>query len=146
MIADVQQFCRSGRPVYAECGGMMFLSRSIAVDGLSYPMAEVLPLSIEMSSRLVKFGYVQVRFTRDSLLGPAGMETTGHSFHYSKIHTAGNVETSYSLQYLGARMAEAEGYSVGNVLASYIHLHFRSNPQLARHFVDAAFSRKLSMV
>ena len=144
MIADVQQFCRSGRPVYAECGGMMFLSQSIAVDGAPYAMAGVLPLSIEMSPRLVKFGYVRVRFTRDCILGPAGMETTGHSFHYSKIHAAENVEMAYSLQYLGARMVEPEGYSNGNVLASYIHLHFRSNHQLAKHFVDAAFSRKLT--
>jgi cobyrinic acid a,c-diamide synthase len=56
MIASVQQFCRSGRPVYAECGGMMFLVDSIVTDGVSYPMAGFLPLRIEMSSRLVKFG------------------------------------------------------------------------------------------
>jgi len=138
MIAAVQQFCHSGRPVYAECGGMMFLANNIVIDGGSYPMAGVLPLNIEMSPGLVKFGYVRVRFDRDCILGPAGTQATGHSFHYSKIQSVGAIDQVYSLEYTLARKCEQEGYVVGNVLASYVHLHFRTNRALARNFVRRA--------
>jgi cobyrinic acid a,c-diamide synthase len=140
MIADVQQFCRSGRPVYAECGGMMFLSNGIITNGVSYPMAGVLPLSIEMSSKLVKFGYVKVQFNRDCILGPAHTEATGHSFHYSTIKSATETDMAYTLEYLRAGRIEQEGFSVGNVLASYVHLHFRSNHRLAKHLIGAALA------
>jgi cobyrinic acid a,c-diamide synthase len=117
---------------------MMFLASNIVTDGISYPMASVLPLSIEMSPRLVKFGYVKVKLNRDCILGSAGMEAIGHSFHYSKIQSAADIATAYSLQYLGAGNIEQEGYSVGNVLASYIHIHFRTNRQLPEHLIRTA--------
>jgi cobyrinic acid a,c-diamide synthase len=142
MIASVRQFCCSGRPVYAECGGMMFLANSIVAAGISYPMAGVLPLNIEMSSRLVKFGYVKVRFNRDCILGPAETEATGHSFHYSKIESASETGMAYSLQYLRAGRREEEGYVLGNVLASYVHLHFRTNHRLPKHLIHAALTAK----
>jgi cobyrinic acid a,c-diamide synthase len=142
MIASVREYCRSGRPVYAECGGMMFLAESIVAGDVSYPMAGVLPLQIEMSSRLVKFGYVKVSFIRDCILGPAGTEAIGHSFHYSKIQAAAETEMAYALQYLRAGRMEEEGYAIGNVLASYVHLHFRTNRQLPNYLIHAALTRK----
>jgi cobyrinic acid a,c-diamide synthase len=138
MIAEVQEFCQSGRPVYAECGGMMFLAKDIVADGTTYPMAGVLPLSIEMSPRLVKFGYVRVRFNSDCILGPAGTVATGHSFHYSKIQSVGEIDKAYALEYIRAGRFEQEGYVAGNVLASYVHLHFRTNRTLAGSFIHAA--------
>jgi cobyrinic acid a,c-diamide synthase len=142
MIAAIRQFCQSGRPVYAECGGMMFLAKDIVADGKTHPMAGVLPLHIEMSPRLVKFGYVRVRFGRDSILGPAGTKATGHSFHYSKIQSVGAIDRAYSLEYIRAGRSEQEGYAVGNVLASYVHLHFRTNRQLPQHLIRAALEGK----
>jgi cobyrinic acid a,c-diamide synthase len=111
LLGAVQRFCRAGLPVYAECGGMMFLANTIVTDGVSYPMAGVLPLSIEMSDRLVKFGYVKVRFNRNCILGPVETEATGHSFHYSKIQPDAETGRSYSLQYLRSGRMEEEGYS-----------------------------------
>ncbi len=137
MLEEVREFVASGKPVYAECGGMLYLSESLAVDGESHTMAGVLPLSMRMTDRLVQFGYVTVEFTEDCLLGRKGAVVRGHSFHYSRIVSRGEIETSYRVQYSMSRKEELEGFRQRNVLASYIHLHFRANPALAENFVSA---------
>jgi cobyrinic acid a,c-diamide synthase len=137
MLEEVREFVASGKPVYAECGGMLYLSESLAVDGESYTMAGVLSLSMQMTDRLVQFGYVTVEFTEDCLLGRRGTVVRGHSFHYSRIASRGEIETSYQVQYSMSRKEELEGFRQRNVLASYIHLHFRANPAVAENFVAA---------
>jgi cobyrinic acid a,c-diamide synthase len=137
MLNEVRAFAASGRPIYAECGGMLYLSESLRVDDTSYAMARVLPLSMQMTERLVQFGYVTVEFTEDCLLGPKGTVVRGHSFHYSRIASQGEVQTSYHVQYSMSGKEEMEGFRQGNVLASYIHLHFRANPAVAENFVAA---------
>jgi cobyrinic acid a,c-diamide synthase len=98
-------------------------------------MAGVLPHSMQMTERLVKFGYVTVEFTADCLLGRKGTIVRGHSFHHSQIVSQGEVETSYHAQYSLSGKEEMEGFRRGSVLASYIHLHFRANPAVAENFV-----------
>ncbi|MCU1248765.1 MAG: cobyrinate a,c-diamide synthase [Edaphobacter sp.] len=137
MLEEVRTFAASGRPVYAECGGMLYLSESLSVDEGSYAMAGVMPLSIQMTDRLVQFGYVTVEFTEDCLLGRKGTVVRGHSFHHSRIALQGNVSTNYHVQYSISGKEELEGFRHGNVLASYIHLHFRANPAVAENFVAA---------
>jgi cobyrinic acid a,c-diamide synthase len=138
MIEELRRFCASGRPVYAECGGMMYLARTILCDGTAHAMAGVLPLEIEMSKSLVKFGYVEATFTRSCALGPAGTSAVGHSFHYSRISAEPEAQTAYALRSLRSGKTEQEGYCTANVLGSYVHLHFRSNRSLASNFVSSA--------
>jgi cobyrinic acid a,c-diamide synthase len=135
MLEEVRAFAASGRPVYAECGGMLYLSESLSAEEQCYAMAGVLPLSMQMTDKLVQFGYVTVEFTEDCLLGPKGTVVRGHSFHHSRIASQGNVATSYHVQYSMSGEEELEGFRRGNVLASYIHLHFRANPAVAENFV-----------
>jgi cobyrinic acid a,c-diamide synthase len=137
MLDEVRTFAASGRPVYAECGGMLYLSESLSVDEDSYAMAGVLPLSMQMTDRLVQFGYVTVEFTEDCLLGRKGTVVRGHSFHHSRMASQGDVATNYHVQYSMSGKEEREGYRQGNVLASYIHVHFRANPAVAENFVAA---------
>ena len=137
MLEDVRGFADSGKPVYAECGGMLYLSESLAVGGESYTMAGVLPLSMQMTDRLDRFGYVTVELTENCLLGRKGTVVRGHSFHYSRIASRGEIESSYHVQYSMSGKEELEGFCKRNVLASYIHLHFRANPAVAENFVAA---------
>ncbi len=140
LLAEVRAFAASGHPVYAECGGMLYLAEKLkTTDNAAWPMAGILPLRLEMSPRLVDFGYVTVTFTEDCLLGPAGTEVRGHSFHYSRVaYAAEDLATCYSVQYSLSGKTQAEGYGGGSVLASYVHLHFRANPEVARNLVAAA--------
>ena len=135
MLEEVRAFAASGKPIYAECGGMLYLSHSLSVEAESYAMAGVLPLSMQMTDKLVQFGYVTVEFTKDCLLGRKGTVVRGHSFHYSRIASQGDLRTSYHVQYSLSGKEEMEGFQQGNVLASYIHLHFRANPAMAENFV-----------
>jgi cobyrinic acid a,c-diamide synthase len=137
MQAAVKRFIESGRAVYAECGGLMYLAQSIqGRDGRTWPMIGALPFTVIMTERLQRFGYVEVTLTHDCVLGAAGTTARGHSFHCSRIaDVPADIPQSYRLRYTLAGTEEAEGFSVGSVLASYIHLHFQSNPSLAPEFV-----------
>jgi cobyrinic acid a,c-diamide synthase len=141
MREQVRAFAARGSVVYAECGGMIYLARSLeTVDGAIHAMAGVLPLRLEMTPRLVDFGYVEVELTRDCLLGPRGTEIRGHSFHTSRIVVGAEdrtLETSYRVRFSLSGKERAEGFARGNVLASYAHLHFRANPAVGPHLMQA---------
>jgi cobyrinic acid a,c-diamide synthase len=135
----IATFVERGGPVYAECGGLMYLGRHLRLrDGDNLPMVGVLPFGTALTDRLVRFGYTEVSFASDCLLGRAGASARGHSFHYSTIDGAPDADCVYRLRSTLSGAESAEGYVVGNVLASYIHLHFLSNPELSVNFVRAA--------
>ena len=139
MLQQVKAFAHSGRPVYAECGGMIYLAKHLtAADGTQHPLTGVLDMAAEMTPKLVQFGYVTVELTRDCLLGPAGLTLRGHSFHYSRLTSPPNLPRSYRVLYSLSGRQEEEGYDLGNVLGSYVHLHFRAHPTIARNFVNQA--------
>ncbi|MDE3181367.1 MAG: cobyrinate a,c-diamide synthase [Acidobacteriota bacterium] len=137
MLAAIRKFGDEGGPIYAECGGLMLLAEEVVNrDGQSFPMVGLLPLRVQMTERLVKFGYAEVCLTADSLWGVAGAKARGHSFHCSTITEAGNTEQQYHIRYSLGGLREQEGFRVKNVLASYIHLHFLSNPDMPASLVE----------
>jgi len=139
MLDSVRAFAAAGSPVYAECGGMIYLAKQLtSADGAVHQMAGVLPLEMTMTGKLVQFGYVTVALTSDCLIGPAGLTVRGHSFHYSRLSNHTDLSTNYRVQYSLSGKEEAEGFSACNVLASYIHLHFRAAPSIAQRLVEAA--------
>jgi cobyrinic acid a,c-diamide synthase len=139
MLASIKRAAEEGLPIYAECGGLMYLAREIVTqESASFPMAGVLPITAQMTDRLVNFGYTEVSFTSDCLIGPAGAKARGHSFHCSRIADVGPVEYAYQARNSMTGREEPDGLRVKNVLASYIHLHFLSNPGMADAFVKNA--------
>ncbi|HEX4650547.1 MAG TPA: cobyrinate a,c-diamide synthase [Granulicella sp.] len=140
MREQVRAFAASGGVIYAECGGMMYLANSLAtLDGGVHAMAGVLPMAMEMTPRLVDFGYVEVALTRDCLLGLRGTAIRGHSFHTSRIVAGsgdGAIEASYHVRFSLSGKEQAEGFARGKVLASYAHLHFRANPAVVPHLMQ----------
>ncbi|MGA7577905.1 MAG: cobyrinate a,c-diamide synthase [Desulfobaccales bacterium] len=128
-----------GLPIYAECGGLMYLSREIRdLEGQSHPMAGLLPFRVRMLPRLKTLGYREVTLRTAGLLGPAGTKARGHEFHYSEIEAeTGDVPRLYQIAGRQGGAPPPEGYCLGNVLASYVHLHFSSNPEVARHLVQS---------
>jgi cobyrinic acid a,c-diamide synthase len=147
MLRAVRERAGADLPIYAECGGLMYLSGEIHdVEGERHAMAKVLPFGVRMLPRLKALGYREVALTADGLLGPAGTRARGHEFHYSEI-IAEPADLSRLYQLTARRGGEPvrEGYAVNRVLASYVHLHFGSNPEVARHFVGRCrrFKEKL---
>ncbi len=140
----LKQGAVGGLPIYAECGGLMYLAREILdLEGRAHPMAGVLPFTVRMLPRLKALGYREVTLTAPGLLGPAGTTARGHEFHYSEIlGEPDDVARLYRLTPRRGGAAVSEGYGDGNVLASYVHLHFGSNPEVARHLVASCRAYK----
>jgi cobyrinic acid a,c-diamide synthase len=139
MLRDVRTFGSTGKPIYAECGGLMYLARAIhTLAGRYFPMAALLPVEVMMRDRLVALGYVEVETQTPSMLGPAGARFRGHQFRYSEIgDLPSEVGTTYSVRKRRSGEVIREGYSRGSVLASYVHAHWASNAAVAAAFVRA---------
>jgi cobyrinic acid a,c-diamide synthase len=137
MLQAVREAALAGLPIYAECGALMYLSREVQdLAGNRYPLAGVLPFEVRMLQRLKALGYREVTLAADTLLGPAGLRVRGHEFHYSEIvGECGETALVYDLTPRPGTPPRKEGFQVGQVLASYVHLHFGSNPEVARQFV-----------
>jgi len=130
MRQSVRRFIEDGGRFYAECGGLMYLAQSI--EGSK--MVGILPTEIRLSDRLVNFGYCDVTTTQPSILGPAGTRVRGHQFHYSRCEPL-SVTPVYAIRQ-GAR-EYGEGWVLPNGLASYVHLHFLSNPTIVRNVLES---------
>jgi cobyrinic acid a,c-diamide synthase len=142
MLEAIRGFTRQGRPVYAECGGLMYLGLGIQdLEGNRYELAGLLPAWTRMLDRLKSLGYAEVVLSADSLFGPPGTILRGHEFHYSELVEDPCAESRWSRVYqVGRRRGServAEGYARGRILASYVHLHFGSNLSAARAFIAA---------
>lgn len=141
MRQAILQKINEGMPVYAECGGLMYLSESLrGFEGKAFPMVNALPLKVQMDRKRLHLRYIEIKTTASTLLGPKGTVARGHEFHYSSV-----VSNRYrgSMIYQGVNSAGekfAEGYAYGNLLASYCHLHFRSNPLMPTFFVQACWN------
>ncbi len=136
---EIQENSRNGMPIYAECGGFMYLGNKIQnTDSGNFPMCGCFPFTTTMFTRLKSLGYREVSLTAETLLGPVGTRIRGHEFHYSGIQEApenDHAETVYAVSdRLGAGTL-ATGYRVRRTLGSYIHLHFGSRPEAAAHWV-----------
>ena len=134
----VQQLVERGYPLYAECGGLMYLCEALEdAGGTVHPMAGVLPTRVSLRPSRLSLGYADVAFTADTPLGARGTSGRGQEFHFSTLEPVPNdVRRVYRVAPVHGP-ARAEGYLVRRALMSYVHLHFASNPALARGFVEA---------
>jgi cobyrinic acid a,c-diamide synthase len=143
LLRDIRDFAQANKPIYAECGGLMYLAETLTtIEGQRYPMTAILPVAVEMTKSLVHFGYADVAFSEDCLLGEEGTIVRGHSFHCSRVVTDDSLHCAYHVHYSLSNRREEEGFVSGRVLASYIHLHFRCNPSLVSSFLRHAASAR----
>jgi len=138
---EIRGLAEKGFPIYAECGGFMFLCQGIQdTEGSFYPMAGVYPFTVRMLSRLKSLGYREVTLAASCPLGSSGRTIRGHEFHYSEmIEEPAGVQFTYTIANRAGRDAHREGFLVNNTLGSYVHLHFGSNPAVAENFVRLCF-------
>jgi cobyrinic acid a,c-diamide synthase len=130
--AEVAAVAASGRPVLAECGGLLYLSEEL--DG--QPMCGVLPIRARMTERLT-LGYREATVHAATPWLDAGERVRGHEFHYSQIEPShGGEQAAWTLAARGS--VRAEGFAAGAVQASWLHVHWAAFPRIAQRFVRAA--------
>ncbi len=140
MRAAICAAAARGLPIYAECGGLMYLTEAVVdAAGASYPLLGLLPGRSVMTPRLT-LGYRTVRATADSWLWRAGETVRGHEFHYSVWQDRPErLAPLYTCLPDAFRPDERpEGAQWANILASYIHIHWLACPHVAGRFVAAA--------
>ena len=139
MGQSIKEAAISGMPIYAECGGFMYLMEGMRdFSGREYPMAGVFPGVAAMNQKLQMVGYVTAELQQDTVLGPKGTKIRGHEFHFSSEL---EVDASCPRAFLFTRLRNGAvypaGYVKGNAVGSYLHLHFAGCPKAAENFVAA---------
>jgi cobyrinic acid a,c-diamide synthase len=126
----------SGMPVYAECGGLMYMTRAVTdFEGNRYDMAEIIPGECRMQKKRAALGYVTATALEDSILAARGEVLRGHEFHYSILELEQSVPGAYHLSKEGVAGRHTDGYVSGNILASYLHINFAGHPEAAGRFI-----------
>jgi cobyrinic acid a,c-diamide synthase len=134
LLDDVQQRAAHGLTIWAECGGLLWLSRSL--DDRS--LANVIPADGRMTDRL-SLGYRRATMRVDTPLAPAGTELKGHEFHYSTLDPAGD-----ALDLSGRFGQGRAGFASPTLLASYVHFHLAATPEVAERFVRTAAAGRVT--
>ncbi|MBC2191537.1 cobyrinate a,c-diamide synthase [Listeria sp. FSL L7-0229] len=128
-----------GIPIYAECGGLMYLGSALEMNDAQYEMVGVFSGISEMTTRLRKFGYCTAKPLEDTLIGKKGTAIRGHEFHHSVFETTETPCLQLSKKRDGEIVKEWQGgYQKGNTFASYLHIHFYQNPAILMHMFEAA--------
>ena len=122
---------------------------SVAASSLvpTPPAGAIIPGVAAMAERLQAIGYVEVETRADSILGPARTRFRGHQFRYSTLEGtdgANRIDRIYHVTPRWGGAPFAEGYRVGNVVASYVHAHLASNPAVAEALIGACASSRVA--
>lgn len=135
----LREAASAGLPVYAECGGLMYLAKELVVDGVSRPMAGVLDLTVEQTASPRGHGYVSAQVEAANPFFERGTTLRGHEFHYSRVVQGGDRSATVLRLERGTGLGDArDGVCVGNVWASYLHIHALGTPAWAPALVALA--------
>ncbi|MDA8442188.1 MAG: cobyrinate a,c-diamide synthase, partial [Peptococcaceae bacterium] len=136
MLQSIRAAHAQGKPIYAECGGLMYLCQEIcSFEGESYAAVGIIPAQTSMQKRLQGMGYRTGIMQCATVLGPMGTVVKGHEFHYSATRYAEGNARAYQIAAADGADQGLEGYVAPNLLASYLHLNLAGQPELAEHFI-----------
>lgn len=147
LLAANESFRRSlclaaenGLPIYAECGGFIYLGESLTLDDVSYPMVGALPVAFKMERRPQGHGYTVLEVVRENPFFPVGTRLNGHEFHYCRIISsgAGDNQAAYRVIRGMGMGAGQDGLVQKNILAGFSHLHAAGTPLWAPALIDKA--------
>jgi cobyrinic acid a,c-diamide synthase len=141
MRQAVRAFSERGGTIYAECGGMMYLTESIRdFDGGAHEMVGLFPAEAVMRKPGLTLGYRTVEVSQPCILGAHGTVLRGHEFHYSALSPKGPLNYACALTDARGESKGWDGLIARRTLGLYTHLHFKSHPQIAETLVESALS------
>ncbi len=133
-----------GLPVYAECGGLMYMGESLVVDGKTYPMVDALPIVFTLTKKPQGHGYTILEVTQPNPYYSAGETLKGHEFHYSspEMTSREGVTFAFKASRGNGIIDLKDGICWKNLLATYTHIHGAGNPQWASNLYKKALEYK----
>ena len=139
---ELKAMAEDGLPIYAECGGLMYLGEELVLEKKSYPMVGVLPLTFDFYSRPQGHGYTVVTVENENPFYEVGAEIRGHEFHYSKVlqWSGDEKDLVFRMQRGVGITRDKDGICYKNVLATYTHIHALGTPHWARALVRNAIA------
>ncbi len=143
MRKAVLEYARQGLPIYAECGGLMYLVKNIIdFQGRAFPMAGVFDCSAVMANKRQALGYIEIEVRKDNILSWHGYKIRAHTFHWSYLDKTPK-DAAFAYKVIKNKdKVYSDGLIYKNVLAGYAHLHFASNIHLARNFIKSCVDYK----
>jgi cobyrinic acid a,c-diamide synthase len=137
---QLHRLANDGLPIYAECGGLMYLAEALVLKGTVYPMAGVLPIVFGLSKRPQGHGYTVIRVNRENPYFDLGTECRGHEFHYSRVlkWRGRDEDFAFVMKRGNGILDKKDGLVYKNVLATYTHLHVLGAPFWAEAMVRNA--------
>jgi cobyrinic acid a,c-diamide synthase len=145
MLDSVGKYAENGMPIYAECGGLMYLTKSIQdLDGVVHRAVGLLDAKTSMVRRLT-LSYTLAKATRPNILTRSGDIVRGHEFHFSTLQDLPrDAEFAYDLKRGVGISGGHDGWTCYSTLASYMHTNFASDERMAERFVEACdrYSKK----
>jgi cobyrinic acid a,c-diamide synthase len=136
--ASVAQAAQSGLPIWAECGGLIFLCRSVYWEGNRYPMAGVFPADIILDRLPAGHGYEEVLVDQPNPFIRTGVRLRGHEFHYSKLQTTASLNTMLQVTRGTGLGNGRDGLILHRTVATYLHLHALAAPEWVSGLLAAA--------
>lgn len=137
--ASLRSAAAAGMPIYAECGGLIYLSRFVSVEGRRHAMAGVLDLELEMHAKPQGHGYVEAVVGAGNPFFATGATLRGHEFHYTQVKGGDDAHATVLALTRGTGLGNRrDGISRGRVFASYLHLHALGTPAWAPSIVSMA--------
>ena len=144
---QLKAMVEEGFPIYAECGGLMYLGEELILEGKAYPMTGILQLVFDFYKRPQGHGYTIVKVEGENPYFPVGSEIKGHEFHYSRVRkwSGDDKDLVFHMQRGAGIHEDRDGMLYKNVLATYTHIHALGNPGWAKALVGNAVDFQLSM-
>ena len=137
MRAAIKKASEDGMPIYAECGGLMYMSKYVKdLDDRTYEMCGVFNAESRMNNSKRTLGYVEMQANKDNVICEKGWTVRGHEFHYSTTSPLEEEEYAFDLIRGKGIVQGKDGLISDNTLAEYTHIHFASNPKIPVRFVD----------
>lgn len=151
MLDSIRAFAKADGVIYAECGGLIYLTQSLMTRaGDEYPLVGLVPAKTRMTDKRIRLGYVEVTLKADSLWGQAGATLRGHEFHYGELlsdptqHESAAWSAVYERRRQNNQPETDEGFQSlnGRILASFVHLHLASHPEALDRFANLCCKAK----
>jgi len=137
--SSVRRAAEAGLPIYAECGGLVYLSESLEIDGVAFPMAGVFPMQLVLEKQPQGHGYSRLHVDRENPYFPTKTTINAHEFHYTRIKAGGEqVQSVCAVEFGTGSIRKRDGLVTGRTMAAYFHIHALGTSCWAPAFVRLA--------